>query len=76
MRYQGYSILVLFLFSFLTLTIKKYIRSLILYISRCLQISIKVRGPGRDHLVEPAADPPAGDDPGGAQHTQVRASWP
>ena len=29
-----------------------------------------MRGPGRDHLVQPPADPPAGDDPRGPQHPQ------
>ncbi len=32
---------------------------------------MQVRGSGGDHLVEQATDPPAGDDPGGPQHSQV-----
>ncbi len=34
-------------------------------------LTMQVWGPGRDHLVEPAADSPAGDDSGGTQHSQV-----
>ncbi len=34
-------------------------------------LTMQVWGPGRDHLVEPAANSPAGDDSGGAQHSQV-----